>query len=334
MLSDNLFTKEEEKVNQVERSLLSLLNLNKVNNRIFEVDNLEDSNNQNSHILKAEDAIQISTTVSYRESKNVFLINGGANKILQNLNHSLVDNFLKVYRGFLQMIPKFADDKSKEISVTVLNMVSPESRDIKNDITLLRSLNKVNIFVPADANEAEYLLKISENTFFKNVQNNFSYFRLSNAFSAKIFEDDFFTKENNLREYTGMPEIVYISRNIDSIFHVAIITSGPILYNALLAAKELENKNYNVTVLNVSLISSNSEYVNQKIKSFIVNFANTHKNIVTVEEHSKNGGLGSMIAETISENKNDKVVRVERLGLEEDLSPRNIISKCEEICGW
>ena len=40
------------------------------------------------------------------------------------------------------------------------------------------------------------------------------------------------------------------------------------------------------------------------------------------------------MAESVTENKKDHIIRVERLGLEDDLSPRNIIAKCEEICGW
>ncbi|MEI6353055.1 MAG: transketolase C-terminal domain-containing protein [Candidatus Nomurabacteria bacterium] len=322
MLSQKLFTKEEERENQAEKALFSLLELNKENNRIFEIDS--DIALQ-SHILKPEDSIQIGSVVSNQESKNVFLVNSIKDSI---------DNFLKIYSGFIKTLPKFIGNKSKEISLSFINVLSSESKDKKSDISMVRDLNKVNIFIPADANEAEYLIRVSEKKIFKNVQNGFSYFRLSNADSPKIFEDNYFIEYDNLREYTGMPEVVFISKNNESAFKVGIITTGPVLYNALVAARELEERNYDVTILNVSLISSNSEYINQKIKSFILNFANTNKNILTVEEHSKNGGLGSLVAETVTESRNNQIIRVERLGLEEDLSPRNIISKCEEICGW
>ena len=336
MLSENLFKREEKKASQVEGVLLSLLNLNKDNNKIFEIDNLDITKEKSKHILPSDGAIEMSTIVSTEESKNVFLINSGADKVLQNLNTSLSDNLFKIYTGLGRVIPKFSDNKNKEISVSILNIVQKDSKDKYYDISLMRNLGKVNIFVPADTSEAEYLIKISEKTLFKNIQNKFSYFRLINDFSPKIFRDNYFFNDEGetMREYTGMPEIVHISSNMDSAFHVGIIASGPILYNALVAAKDLEEKNYNVTVLNVSLISSNSEYINQKIKSFIANFANNHRNIITIEEHSKTGGLGSLVAESVTENKKDNVIRVERLGLEDDLSPRNIIAKCEEICGW
>ena len=336
MLSQNLFKREEEKSSQAEGVLLSLLNLNKNNNKIFEIDNLDTFSEKAKHILKVDDAVQISSIISSGESKNVFLINSVADKIAQNSNSSLSDNLLKIYKGLSDVIPKFLDNKSKEISLSILNMISKDSKDKRHDVSLMRNLGKVNIFVPADANEAEYLIKVSEKTFFKNIQNKFSYFRLMSDFSPKIFDDNYFINDDgeSVREYTGMPEIVHISSNVDSAFHIGIISSGPILYNALVAARDLEEKNYNVTVLNVSLISSHSEYVNQKIRSFISNFANNHRNILTLEEHSKVGGLGSLVAESVTENKKDNIIRVERLGLEDDLSPRNIIAKCEEICGW
>lgn len=336
MLSQNLFKREEEKSSQAEVVLLSLLNLNKNNNKIFEIDNLDIYLEKGGHILKADDAIQISSIVSGEENKNVFLINNGADKVVQNLNTNLADNLLKIYKGLGGMIFKFLDSKSKEMSLNILNIISKDSKDKRHDISLMRNLGKVNIFVPADANEAKYLISVSEKKFFKNIQNKFSYFRLMNDFSPKIFDDNYFINNDgeSVREYTGMPEIVHISSNVDSVFHVGIIVSGPILYNTLVAVKDLEERNYNVTVLNVSLISSHSEYINQKIKSFISNFANNHRNILTIEEHSKIGGLGSLVAESVTENKKDNVVRVERFGLEDDLSPRNIIAKCEEICGW
>ncbi|MFO0743675.1 MAG: transketolase C-terminal domain-containing protein [Candidatus Paceibacterota bacterium] len=336
MLSENLFKKEEEKASQVENTLLSLLNLNKDDNKIFEVDNLNITREKSKHIFPVDNSIEISAIVSAEESKNVFLINSGADRVLQNLNTSLADNLIKIYRGLLKVVSRFSDNKNKDINLSVLNMIQKDSKDKYHDVSLMRNLGQVNIFVPADANEAEYLIRVSEKKFFKNNQKQFSYFRLVNDFSPKIYSDNYFINNQNdtLREYTGMPEIVHISSNLDSAFRVGIIASGPILYNALVAAKDLEEKNYNVTVLNMSLISSNSEYINQKIKSFIANFANNNRNILTIEEHSKVGGLGSLVAESVAEIKKDNIVRVERLGLEDDLSPRNIIAKCEEICGW
>lgn len=127
---------------------------------------------------------------------------------------------------------------------------------------------------------------------------------------------------------------MYLSKNLEARSSIGLIASGPILYNTLQAAHELENLGYKVTVLNISLIASQSEYVNQKIHSFLNNFCETHKNILTIEEHSKIGGLGSLVSEIVTENKNQANLKIISLGIEDNLSPRNIISKVEEIIGY
>ena len=327
MLNENLFENNNEMNSQTEKTFVTLLTFAKENNKILRVDNYSEAGGMEKGFLNEEDAIEVSSVVSHLEDKNVFLLNEAEGK-----------NFYKLIKGISNMIPKYGKRDSLKSSVTILNSISQnlesgshENFNNKSDVSLLRSLGYINIFIPADSNEAEYLLKIGEKSFFKNTPNRFSYFKLSPLNSYKIFSDDHFIKEGNLREYTGMPEIIHIPKNVDTPFEVAIISCGPIIHNALYAARELEEKNYKVTVLNFSLISSNSEYINQKIKAFINHFAKQNKNILVVEESSKIGGLGSFVAETILENKNEKIIRVERLGCEDDLSPRNIISKAEEI---
>ncbi|MDQ1282027.1 MAG: transketolase [Patescibacteria group bacterium] len=327
MLNENLFENNNEMNSQIEKALVTVLSFSEDNNKILRVDNYNEAGGIEKGLFNEEDIVEVSSVVSHLEDKNVFLLNEEEGK-----------NFYKLIKGVSNMIPKYGKRDSLKSSVTILNGISQdieegaqENFNNKSDISLLRSMGQINIFVPADAYEAEYLLKVGENSFFKNIPNRFSYFKLSTHNSYNIFESDHFIKEGSLKEYTGMPEIIHIPKNTKSPFEVAIISCGPIIYNALYAAKELEEKNYKVTVLNFSLISSNSEYINQKIKSFINNFANHNKNILIVEEQSKIGGLGSLISETILENRNEKIIRVERLGVEDDLSPRNIISKAEEI---
>lgn len=76
---------------------------------------------------------------------------------------------------------------------------------------------------------------------------------------------------------------------------VAIIAAGPILYNALLAAKELENEDVGVIVLNSHTIKPIDE---QKI----IEVAKKCKAVVTVEEHNIVGGLGGAVAEVLAKN--------------------------------
>lgn len=344
MLNKNLFEKEEFQ-NQVEKTFFTLAEFEDYNNLIFKVDNLEEATGDMNYIFPASEAVQICSVISKNQNKNVFLINEAFNENLKNSHTGLMDNFYKLYSGLSKTIFKFLHNKEKEVNLTILNMQSPrihkenelaealylDNTEIKNDIALLRNLGGVNIFAPADASEASYLLKVVEKGFFKNTHNDFSYFRIFSESSPKIFDEEYFEREGNIKEWTGLPEIVYISKNLEAAFQVGIIAYGPILYNALQAAKELEEMNYKVTVLNMSLISSNSASKNEKIAAFVGNFADTHKNILTVEEHSKVGGVGSLVAEIVSANPNHFNIKVERMGLEDDLSPRNIIAKCEEI---
>lgn len=77
---------------------------------------------------------------------------------------------------------------------------------------------------------------------------------------------------------------------------VGIIATGALLYKALLAAKALEKGKISVEVLNLSTIKPLDE------KS-IVSLANRVKGIVTVEEHQVKGGMGSAVAECLSEHR-------------------------------
>ncbi|MFZ2555475.1 MAG: transketolase C-terminal domain-containing protein [Minisyncoccia bacterium] len=76
---------------------------------------------------------------------------------------------------------------------------------------------------------------------------------------------------------------------------VAIFATGALVYNALLAARELEKENIAVSVTNVHTIKPLDEET-------ILAKAKEAKAIVTVEEHQVNGGLGSAIAELLAKN--------------------------------
>lgn len=74
---------------------------------------------------------------------------------------------------------------------------------------------------------------------------------------------------------------------------VAVIACGPLVYQALLAAKKLKNKGVKVRVIN-------SHTVKPLDKTTIVRAAKDSGAIVTVEEHQIAGGLGSAVAELLA----------------------------------
>lgn len=76
---------------------------------------------------------------------------------------------------------------------------------------------------------------------------------------------------------------------------VAIIATGPLVYEALLTAKELEKSKIEVLVLNCHTIKPIDE-------GSIIKAAKLTGAIVTVEEHQITGGLGGAVAEVLSRN--------------------------------
>lgn len=102
---------------------------------------------------------------------------------------------------------------------------------------------------------------------------------------------------------------------------LAVVTCGPVTYNSLIAALELEKQGISVLVLNCHTIKPIDEEA-------IVAAAKACSRIVTVEEHQIIGGLGSAVAEVISEK---FPVPVHRLGIPdrfgESGEPEELIAK-------
>ncbi len=88
---------------------------------------------------------------------------------------------------------------------------------------------------------------------------------------------------------------------------VAIIACGPLVYQALLAAKELQLHKISVRVIN-------SHTLKPLDKDTIIKAAEDCGAIVTVEEHQITGGLGGAVAELLSEN---YPVPIKRVGVQD-----------------
>ncbi len=76
---------------------------------------------------------------------------------------------------------------------------------------------------------------------------------------------------------------------------VAIIGCGPLLYNALLAARDLEKRGISVSIINNHTIKPMDEKT-------IIKAAKEAGAVVTVEEHQIMGGMGSAVAELLAKN--------------------------------
>lgn len=103
--------------------------------------------------------------------------------------------------------------------------------------------------------------------------------------------------------------------------HAAIVACGPLVYEALLAAKKLEEEGVMTLVVN-----------NPSIKPLdietIVGAAERTGAVVTVEEHQINGGLGGAIAELLAEH---HPVPIERIGMRDTFgesgAPQELLEK-------
>lgn len=90
---------------------------------------------------------------------------------------------------------------------------------------------------------------------------------------------------------------------VTGVADVAIIATGALVHKALTAAKELEKDRIGVTVVNLATIKPLDGET-------LLRVAKEAKAIVTVEEHQVNGGMGSAVAEFLSENFPVPVVRI------------------------
>jgi transketolase len=89
----------------------------------------------------------------------------------------------------------------------------------------------------------------------------------------------------------------------------AIIATGVMVHNALAAAADLQAKGLNCRVINIHTIKPVD-------KEIILKAVEETRAIVTLEEHSIIGGLGSAVAEVLAEEKNNRVY-FKRIGFED-----------------
>ena len=157
------------------------------------------------------------------------------------------------------------------------------------DISIIRSLPNINIICPCDCVEVDKAVKAL--SLFEGP----AFLRLTGAAPAPII---------NTNDYAfKIGKLIQLERGKDCL----IIASGTIVSNALQASKLLKDKfSISSTVVNMHTL--------RPIDEEIIDLILKHKNVVTVEEHSVVGGLGTIISEIITIN-NVKNVRLKKLGL-------------------
>ena len=157
------------------------------------------------------------------------------------------------------------------------------------DIALMRVVPNMIVIAPADVHEAR------KATIAAVKHNGPVYIRLGRSNTPVVT-----TPESPFE--IGKAEVFY---EADSQLkkQIGIIVTGTLVFNALKSAKLLETEGIGVTVLHVPTIKPLDCAAIEKL-------AKEHEILITVEEHQKAGGLGSAVAEYLSEVFPKKIIRI------------------------
>ena len=157
------------------------------------------------------------------------------------------------------------------------------------DIAIMRALPNMVVIAPADVHEAR------KATLAAAKYEGPVYFRLGRSNTPVVT-----TPESPFM--IGKAERMF-SRDDAHEVKVGIVVTGSLLFYALMAAKELNKNGIGASVLHVPTIKPLDTEALEA-------FASEHGALVTVEEHQVIGGLGSAVAEHLSETIPTKMIRL------------------------
>ena len=152
------------------------------------------------------------------------------------------------------------------------------------DIALMNALPNMTVIVPADARETEEVIKYAA------AHDGPVYIRLGRLAAEDIFDDSYTYEFGKGVELTDGND-------------VAIIATGLMTHQAKIAAEELKAHGISARVIHIPTIKPID-------RNIIAKAAKETKFIVTCEEHSVIGGLGSVVASVTAELHPTKVVKI------------------------
>ncbi len=152
------------------------------------------------------------------------------------------------------------------------------------DISMMRTLPNMTVICPSDDTQTKWAIRDISKI------NGPVYVRLSRMATPVIYE------ENQKFE---IGKAVQIGEGTDA----SIIATGDVVCEAIKAKEELEKQGINVRVIDMFTIKP----IDREI---IVKCAKETKKIITIEDHSIIGGLGSSVCEVLAEEYPCKVIRM------------------------
>jgi transketolase len=181
------------------------------------------------------------------------------------------------------------------------------------DIAIMRTLPGMTIFSPADPLETSKVTTAAA-----RIQGPV-YLRLAASSTPSVYSGDYDFK---------VGEGVILKEGED----ISVIATGNIIHEAVQAINELKDTGLSIRLINIHTIKPIDEDI-------ILEAAYQTQAVLTLEEHSIFGGLGSAVAEVILEN-NKAPVHFKRMGLSDfptgygsyqDMKELNGLSK-QDIC--
>lgn len=151
------------------------------------------------------------------------------------------------------------------------------------DISLMRTIPNMTVMCTSDDTQTRWAInKISK-------FNGPVYLRLCRLATPKIYENEKFE----------IGKGVQLGDGVDA----TIIATGVVVSEAIEAMEELKAKGINIRVVDMHTIKPID-------KEIIIKSAKETKNIITIEDHSIIGGLGSAVCEVLAENYPKKVYKM------------------------
>ncbi|HIS89735.1 TPA: transketolase family protein [Candidatus Avigastranaerophilus faecigallinarum] len=158
------------------------------------------------------------------------------------------------------------------------------SHQALEDISLMRSIPNMTVIVPADAEETRQVIKFAAEF------NGPVYIRISRSNLPDIFDSAYkfdYKKANIIKEGKD----------------ITLITNGETLVETIDCAKILSEKGIDAEIINVPVVKPLDNET-------IINSAKKTNRVITIENHSIIGGLGSAVCELLSEKYPTKVTRI------------------------
>jgi len=145
------------------------------------------------------------------------------------------------------------------------------------DIALMRTIHNISVVVPADVKDVLRSLPV----IVKDVKGPV-YYRVGRDYTPSITDN---------YDYVYELGKAYI---LEEGYDIAIMSAGPVLLESLVAAKELKRLGISAAVVNLINIKPIDEVL-------IESMARKCGRIITVEEHAIYGGIGSAVAEVVTQ---------------------------------